>query len=386
MELLAPLLDLAGLMRANLADSIAQWFFFQEVFNFLDGEIDTFRHNVIGNLLELVSAIALIVLTIWIFFQGFMIVSGRSRDSMMGLVVNSLRATLIVFAASTMAFGGTTIYTFISDTMPKGINEMVTGDYEQPARNIDNTLTQMQAAMVAIDAIPALDNSSNKADKDRAVMLTGLGAAGPAVVGGALMLMYKVAIAMFVAFGPLFILCLLFDFTKSLFGKWLFYGIGTMFSMAVLNFMATVAMKAVAAVTAAFAAQALASMALGGGAQPISSMALQQGGLGLVLTVLLVTIPPMAANFFGGTLGNFMHYSVFGVGAATAPSAYGPAGAPVAQPRNTGSEGTPRGNTRGTFDAGNSPNPGVQVTGSGAGSAIAQEDRIKQRSEARPDS
>lgn len=62
--------------------------------------------------------------------------------------------------------------------------------------------------MVAIEAIPTLDNSSNKTNKDRAVMLTGLGAAGPSVVGGALMLMYKMAIAMFVAFGPIFILCL----------------------------------------------------------------------------------------------------------------------------------------------------------------------------------
>uniref|UniRef100_UPI003D3036BD type IV secretion system protein n=1 Tax=Klebsiella pneumoniae TaxID=573 RepID=UPI003D3036BD len=35
-----------------------------------------------------------------------------------------------------------------------------------------------------------------------------------------------------VGLGPLFILCLLFDQTKQLFQRWLFYGIGTMFSMA----------------------------------------------------------------------------------------------------------------------------------------------------------
>lgn len=368
MHLSTSLLELLNLLQSNLTDSISQWFFFQEVFSFLDGEIDTFRRNVLGNLMALISTIALAVLTIWIFFQGYMIVTGRSRESMMGLAVNSLRATLIVFAASTMAFGSTTIYTFISDTLPKGINEIVTGEYEHPARNIDNALTSMQAAMVAIDAIPALDNSSNKTDKDRAVMLTGLGAAGPSVVGGALMLMYKVAIAMFVAFGPIFILCLLFDSTKSMFNKWLFYGIGTMFAMAVLNFMVTVAMKMVLAVTAAFAVQAAMAMAINGGAQPISSMAMQQGGLGMVLTVLLVVIPPMAANFFGGTLGHFMHYSVFGGGANTAPSASGPAGAPA--PRNT-SEGA--GGAGNTSALGPGSSPGAQTQGLAKTSPIKDE-------------
>jgi hypothetical protein len=41
-------------------------------------------------------------------------------------------------------------------------------------------------------------------------------------------------------------------------------------------------------------------------------MALQQGGLGLVLTTLIVSAPPMAAAFFQGTLGSFMSYSAFG--------------------------------------------------------------------------
>lgn len=376
MEFPLSLFELLGRIQSgNALDSIAQWFFFQELFDFLDGEIDTFRRNVVGNLLELISAVALALLTVWIFFKGWLIVSGRSRDSMMGLVVDSLRATLIVFAASTLAFGASTVYDFISGDLPKGINEVVTGEYEHPARNIDNALTGMQVAMVAIDAIPTLDNSSNKTDKDRAVMLTGLGAAGPSVVGGALMLMYKMAIAMFVAFGPIFILCLLFDSTKSMFNKWLFYGIGTMFSMAVLNFMVTVAMKAVVAVTAAFAAQAVASMAMGGGAQPISSLALQQGGLGMVLTILLIVIPPMAANFFGGTLGQFMHYSVLGGGAAIAPSASGPAGAPV--PRNAGMDSGAVGKAGG-FGA--SPNSDARMIGSGSDSLPAQDDQIKKKS------
>ena len=377
MQLSLSLFDFIGQVQSgNALDSVAQWFFFQELFNFLDGEIDTFRRNVIGNLLELVSAVALTLLTIWIFFKGWMIVSGRSRESMMGLVVDSLRATLIVFAASTMAFGATTAYEFISRDLPKGINEMVTGEYEHPARNIDDALTGMQAAMVAIDGIPTLDNSSNKTDKDRAVMLTGLGAAGPSVVGGALMLMYKMAIAMFVAFGPIFILCLLFDSTKSMFNKWLFYGIGTMFSMAVLNFMVTVAMKAVIAVTGAFAAQAVAAMAMGGNVQPISSLALQQGGLGMVLTVLLIVIPPMAANFFSGTIGQFSAYSQFGLDKGQQnPAVVGPNRASVPGNVDRGEDRNSR-VLSGTYE---NPSPGAQITSSPVSSTAAQPDEVKRK-------
>jgi len=44
----------------------------------------------------------------------------------------------------------------------------------------------------------------------------------------------------------------------------------------------------------------------------ISCMAMQQGGLGLILTVLIMRVPEMTAQFFMGALGQFMHYSSFG--------------------------------------------------------------------------
>jgi len=57
-----------------------------------------------------------------------------------------------------------------------------------------------------------------------------------------------------------------------------------------------------------------------------TSMALQQGGMGLILTTLILTAPPMAAMFFQGTLGSFMAYSQIG-GSAGAASP-GPQGQP----------------------------------------------------------
>ncbi|PPU70538.1 hypothetical protein XcuCFBP2542_18610, partial [Xanthomonas cucurbitae] len=83
----------------------------------------------------------------------------------------------------------------------------------------------------------------------------------------------------------------------------------TMFSLSVLTFTVSLATKVVGAVGVAF----LAKWALNGGnGEGISSMALQQGGVGLVLTTLIITAPPMAAAFFQGTLGQFTAYSALG--------------------------------------------------------------------------
>jgi len=133
---------------------------------------------------------------------------------------------------------------------------------------------------------------------------------------------------LFIGLGPLFILCLLFDQTKALFQKWLFYGIGTMFSMAVLSAMISIALDMVIRVSASFCATALVEKFLLNpeGSVNMTSQALQQGGMGLILTTLILTAPPMAAMFFQGTLGGFNAYSQ--IGGSAVPVAPGPNGQP----------------------------------------------------------
>ena len=326
----------ARLLHAPVAvfDGVAQWAFFKLIFDFLDSEVETFRDNLLGETLGWVGGAALVLLTLWILWQGFQIMTGRSRDSLMVLVVGSLRSVLIVSAATAMSFGSSDLYRTFTDGMPREITYVVTGNEDAPADLIDKSLDKMQIALVGIDALAAMDQQGLKEDKDRALWMTGIGVAGPSVVGGALLLLYKIALALFVGLGPLFILSLLFEQTKSLFGRWLYYGIGTMFSLGVLSFMVAVAMKMVLAVATAFAAQYLVALSLdaGGSTAGVSSMAMQQGGLGLILTVLLVMTPPMAAAFFGGTMGHFSGYSQFGGGAAGANAqSFNAAGRPTGQ-------------------------------------------------------
>jgi type IV secretion system protein VirB6 len=142
-----------------------------------------------------------------------------------------------------------------------------------------------------------------------------------------MLLLYQIAMALFIGLGPLFILCLLFDQTKSLFQRWLLYGLGTMFSMAVLAAMVGIALRMVINVAIAFwTRQGIETLFMDGSTSDMTSQALQQGGMGLILTTLILTAPPMAAMFFQGTLGSFMAYSQIGgaVGAQPGPQGQSP--------------------------------------------------------------
>lgn len=290
------------------------WAFFAFIFDVVNDNIEAFQEALLGRTMQWVSSVVFMLLSLWVFFQGFMIVTGRSRESLMGLVVGSLRAFLIVIAATSMSFAGTNITQTLTTDLPRGIHQMISGDDDDVQSAIDANLTRMGLIFALVDALPSQESEPNAAAQRSITSMTGIGIAGPSVVGGAMLLLYKIALVLFVGFGPLFILALLFDQTKDLFKRWLLYGIGTMFAMGVLAVMVSIATKIVAISAAAMiAAYTLASMnftpGFGGG---LNSAAVQQGGVGLIMSVLMVMAPPMAAMFFNGTLGQFAANSSFG--------------------------------------------------------------------------
>ena len=77
---------------------------------------------------------------------------------------------------------------------------------------------------------------------------------------------------------------------KSLFQRWLFYDVGTLFSVAVLATVPSIALHMVFRVAKAVwlesaGAKLILGPALGNG---LSSQAMQQGGMGLILTALIL--------------------------------------------------------------------------------------------------
>lgn len=348
---------------SNLGDYV----YYVLVYNYLQKQIEIFQDNILANMMAWASGIALVLLTLWIMIQGYRMISGQSRESMMSLVLNMTRTALIVTAATSMSIFGSDLQGYLSanGTLGSEISQLVSGE-DSPVSAIDKNMAATQLSLAAIDIVqvPPGDTAS-ASQKTRAMLIAGFGAAGPAMAAGAMLLLYQFAMAIFIGLGPLFILCLIFDQTKSLFQRWLLYGIGTLFSIAVLYVVTSIVLKLTINIAAALWGASIVNNILDTGAEGFSSQAMQQGGIGLLLTVLVISVPPLAATFFQGTVGQFMHFSAFGGGAANRP---GPQGQPPGSYGGYGGYGggayTPP--TSGTAQT----RPGQQTGGGALGNSI----------------
>jgi type IV secretion system protein VirB6 len=298
--------------------------FFILIYDFLSDEIAIRMSELLGRATTFATSVALVLMTIWVWWQGWRLVTGQSRDSMAQFFAQSAQRVFIIAMAFGFSIGGTPLYEFLAEGLPEAINEFVTGDNKPLGSSIDDNLLKMQLAMSSIDLLQTGGSEVVADAKARAQWFAGIGTGGPAIVGGTMLLMFKIAIGLFVGFGPIFILCLLFDFTKQLFSKWLFYGIGTMFALAMLSMMVEIATRMVSAVAVSMWLGDFLTNLVVGDSAGINSRAMQQGGLGLILTMMIISVPPIAAAFFNGVLGQFTPYAAFGSGAQAAPGARGP--------------------------------------------------------------
>lgn len=314
--------------KVGAIGDLSNLIFFQRIYAFLNDEIDEFMNNFMGRSMKLVGTAALLLLTIWVLYQGYRIMTGISRESMSAFTLQAARNAFIILTATSMALFGEDLSQVLSQTLPNGIHFFVTGQSGSPYEQIDHSLGYMQLALTSIDAIQTGGDLGLEDAKTRAKWFTGVGVGLPAVLAGSILMLFRLAIALFVGFGPIFIMCLMFDHTKQMFHKWLMLGIGTMFSLAVMSFTVTLALDAILAVTASFWAGKL---LLGSNPEGVTSVAMQQGGLGLFMSALIISSTPMAAAFFQGTIGSIATYNQFGANAGSSGAA----------PR--GSDGNPKG-------------------------------------------
>lgn len=291
--------------------------YFVLIYNWLHSRIDSFGANLMGAVTSWMTAIALVLVTIWIMIQGYRMITGQSRESMMGLVANMVRVVVIVTIATAIGVVGPNLHTLVTTELSTDINQLFTGDDTTLAQTIDQNLAETQLAMAAIDTVQVPPGDTESASsKARAQAFATFGTASPPMAAAAMLLLYEVTLALVIGLAPLFIMCLIFDQTKELFRKWLMYGIGTLFSMGVLAFVSSLVLQLTLKVAEALWASSIINGITGMGAEGFTNQSMQQGGIGLLMTVLIISTPPMAAMFFQGTVGNFMTYSQFGQGGA----------------------------------------------------------------------
>ena len=292
--------------------------------------------------MTMTTASSLIVLTLWMKWYGYQMVMGNSQASAKDFVFKAVRAWIIIaFAtglAASMGFSIRTVTTDLSNLVSEAMTGSDsgsacvtnTGNNNFTGCKIDKNLVRMQAAMAFVNQLDTGADPVLEDKKTRASLMTAAGIGGPAIVAGGLLLTLKVAMALFIALGPIFIMCLLFKQTTPLFQKWLYYGLSTMFATAMFAVVSDIAMDLVENTTAALFVSDLFTTTLdptgasNAAAAGIMNASVQQLGLGLMLSTLLITTPAMAANFFNGVMGAYAaqnHLTSFG--GAKAPTQNG---------------------------------------------------------------
>lgn len=324
----APLSDLLSLKGQG---GFGQAVFYSLIADYLDNEIVTAFNRVLGRTLQWVTGFAAVLMSLWVWWQGWRIMTGQSQESMARFFAASAQRVFIIGVAFMASIGGTDVFDWLANELPREINFVMTGENESPSEGIDENLAYMQLALSSIDVLQTGGDPAIEDAKARSAWLAAIGTAGPAVIGGAMLLINKIAMGLFIGFGPLFVLMLVFDYTKPLFQKWLYYGLGTIFALVMLNLMISIATEMITRVAGALWLGSFVSSLMGtGDTEGVTSRALQQGGVGMILSMLIVSTPPMAAAFFNGVMGQFSGFNMFQSGSVPA-GARGPGSPPGVQ-------------------------------------------------------
>ena len=396
---------------SSIFKSLGDLALYRGISNYIDARINYFTESTLANVFIIVGTLCLILLTLWMMWYGYQMVTGNSQASAKDFVFKAVRAWIIIaFATGLAASMGFSIRAVTTD-LTNLISESLTGDaaagactnsadndkYGLMGCKIDKNLARTQAAMAFVSQLDAANDPVLEDKKARASLFAGAGIGGPAIVAGALMLTLKVSMALFICLGPIFIMCLLFKQTSQLFWKWLYYGLATMFATAMLAVVSDIAMDLVENISGALFVTNIFNSILGGtdATAGVMQASLQQFGLGLILSTLLITTPPMAGSFFSQMMGQFNQNSAFSqwgssttqvpqgsfgsAGVPTAAGARGANGAPA--PSNTGSRdpvGSPQINPVNTYipQTNAAVNQDVVKTSSAVGNARSSQEFV----------
>ncbi|WP_313138916.1 type IV secretion system protein [Stenotrophomonas sp.] len=355
--------DSAAFGLPLLADiTPGNFLFFRLVSDYFDREIAEFGLELTRRAAHWVTFTAMTLTTFWVLLQGYALAAGRSQQSAMAIMGRAAKVALVLMAATAAGANGTALHKAVTDNLDKEIHQLFTGKRSGGAADaIDENLMYTQLALSALDAIHVDESDPELIEKKgRAMQLASFGTASPPMAAGAMLLLFKFTMAFLMGIGPIFILALMFEQTKDLFKKWLFYVLGTLFSMSLLSVVSAMVLKFTAKVAAAYWVVKLIPIDTGEG---LSSQALQQGGIGLLMTALIITAPTIGAAMWQGNMAAFMAYSPFASptpppGTSGSPGlSPAPAPAPAATPAVAAQDALPMG----AFAA--SPSPLPEATG-----------------------
>ena len=260
------------------------------------------------------------MVTVWLMFEGYRILNGQSREPLNMFLWRGAKMVVIITVASWIMNNPTVLRDWISEHIKNPIASVIVGgEYASPEAMVDSSLLLMHLIMGAFGSLQAATSNDNGSAFSNFIMASGVAQGTPAVVAGALLLLNEIALSLAILTAPAFILCLLYDPTKQYFQGWLKFFLGSLLTMAVLSVMVTIGLKVMLVYATKVLGEYGVGVAVAGSASQdrpgIAQITIMQGGLGLMMSTLMITAPVLVGNLIGSSLG-FNAYSPFGNGDA----------------------------------------------------------------------
>lgn len=311
-----------------------------------DTLIGEYREQVASQLATALMYMSTTIITIWVAYQGFMIISGANRNPVLPMMLKTGKMVLVLSLVALLA-GKSPVIADTVDDFRNLISTAVVGEDIDIYQMIDLNLTIAMVFNMLVDSL--VGGQLAGADGNSLTKVAALiGQSGPAVLVSVLSLMAEISLVLAVMLSPLFLFFFLFQQTRAMFWSWVKFLLGTMVSLAVITLLGSIMMemmmnyagKVVAAffVNAMFSAISSATGGAVSGGFDISASAMQLGALGALATALLTMVPPLIMGFFnsGAAFAGSALMAAGGAGAGLAGvtqalSGGGQGGAPGAQ-------------------------------------------------------
>jgi hypothetical protein len=289
-----------GQLDAKYVDMLNNAIFVCHIREYLVDEmlIKKYRDLVASQLGTALTYLSTTIMTVWVAYQGFMIISGANRQPLLALVLKTAKMVFILSLVALIAKKSPEVANAVLGFQAL-ITAAIVGEGTDIYRTIDLNLALSVVFNAVVDGLVG-GQQAGAEGKSMTTMAGVIGQSGPAMVVSAYALAAEIFITLAIMLSPVFIFFLLFQQTAGKFWTWARYLLGTMFSLAVLVLVSSILLKMMMAYGASvIAAYYLNASALGSVISfDIAGSAMRMGMMGALSTALLVMIPPVIMGFF----------------------------------------------------------------------------------------
>lgn len=190
---------------------------FEPAYTFIDGKLDTFLNERASSVIAVVSGPLRAALVLYVLLYGFAILRGAISEPIMDFAIRSLKLAFIYMLATTVAYS-TYVTTPLFHTLPDSLTQAISGS---GAPDVGAAFDQFfsRAAYLG-QKIGQTGKVIDPAPWIMAALVYVVGAIA-AALGFGVVMVAKVALALLVALGPIFVACALFDASRRFFFGWL---------------------------------------------------------------------------------------------------------------------------------------------------------------------